>query len=225
MKRVQLNFQEMVAAVLAHAKKHTAAWQDVEPVAESIHELQELNTEVDVAAGKQTQRGTASPKDTALAELFAEVQKTGGRIASFARRQHDELLEAQVRIRVYQLDEMAEAEALRRCTLVRDKAVELLPQLAAYKVTADSIAALNRLLATATSMKENFVDNRTDATAQTGKLPSLESRQRRVLESLDIEVENMVDDEDFVNGYFVARRIWDRRGRGKNKEQETGDEQ
>ncbi|RYY85093.1 MAG: hypothetical protein EOO15_17870 [Chitinophagaceae bacterium] len=215
MKRVQLNFHEMVSAVLAHAKNHGDAWRGVEPVMQSIEELENVSTELEKAARRQGQAGEASPKDNALTAAFAEVQQVGQKVASFARRQGDELLEAQVRLRTYQLEDMAEAEALRRCDTVLEKATEHLAALAPYKVTAADLARLENAIKAARAHKDSFRESRTDSSTQTTRIPQLEKQARRILESLDLEVESMVEDEEFVEGYFIARRIFDRRGRSE----------
>ncbi|RYD89105.1 MAG: hypothetical protein EOP50_18005 [Sphingobacteriales bacterium] len=216
MKQVQLNFQEMVAAVLAHAKNHPAAWQDIAPVAQSFGELGTVSAALETAAKKQVQPA-AGPKNGALDALFAETQKTGQKIAAYALRHQDELLLAQVRVRTYQLEDMAEAEALRRCDTVLEKAQEHLPALAPYMVTAVEVTSLENLLKAARAHKDDLRDGRTDGTAQTGRISALETEARRIFEGLDLEVESMVEDEEFVDGYFIARRTWDRRG--KRREQ------
>ena len=122
-----------------------------------------------------------------------------------------------MRVRVYQLEALAEAEALRRCEMVLEKAKEHLPALAPYKVTAVEVTSLENLLKAAKAHKDDFLDGRTDGITLTGRIAQHEKEARRIFDGLDLEVESMVEDEDFVDGYFVARRTWDRRGRGEGK--------
>ena len=61
----------MVAAVLAHAKKHPAAWQDIEPVAQSFGELDAVNEALEKAAQKKGQQPGAAPKNSAVDAVFA----------------------------------------------------------------------------------------------------------------------------------------------------------
>ncbi len=110
-------------------------------------------------------------------------------------------------------------EVINRCKIIAATAQANLAYLTDYKVTATDITALHDAINNAIPKAAPRDAAGAERRGITLTLPALFSDAGEEANDLDDLVEGLIDNEDFVTGYFVVRRINDMRG-GKSKKEE-----
>lgn len=224
MNQKETNYQEMVSRVLGHFELHTEAWHDEAPVAKRVERLQSIYKLLCEQSDNQRRSGSDlfSAKDAALDQGAGIAALLATRLRSFASHTGDPLLLKQMEITDSELRYGAQDLRIGYMNDILEKAQEFSAPAAAFKVRATDINALRDALGRAGALRKQANDQRSHGTAATGRIPSLIEQARLELLGLDDDVQGMVEDEPFIDAYFVARRITDRRATRSGSEQPGG---
>ncbi|RYY94327.1 MAG: hypothetical protein EOO11_18095 [Chitinophagaceae bacterium] len=215
MKQPQTNFHEVIRRVLAHFNNHPRVW-DNEPVIDSrLQVLVRVDAALEAAAREQTDSGSGAfwAKDDLLNEAATDCSLMATRLRSLARHSGDPLLAAAAGGGDSLFRYGAQADRIRHMRTLTSLAETHAAAAARFKLRPEDVAALNEKLARAEGYLNSGRDAQVDRSTATGRIPSLIDEGRNALEALDDDVPALLDEHpDFVDGYVIARRVYDRRG-------------
>ncbi|TCJ14550.1 hypothetical protein EPD60_11235 [Flaviaesturariibacter flavus] len=110
-----------------------------------------------------------------------------------------------------ELSHGAEETLLNRFALVLKHAEENKRELAAYKVGDAAIEDLKRAIATFEILRGTRDEKQAHRIYSTALIEALGKKVRGVYVVLDAEVEGLIEDQQFIETYFIARRKTDRK--------------
>jgi hypothetical protein len=213
MTQEQQNRKDVLDNVCAHFENHPTAWSSVAPVAESIAALNSTRREIALSALVQadgSSAGTAA-KNLALELCVEKAYLLCRRICAWGRKNgRTEVVQA-VNFSESDLKYGAEDERIRRLELVIRYATENKTELAAYKVNDAAIDDLQTAVNTANALRGKRNDKMNHRIFSTANIEAQFEKSVHQLELLDDEVEGLIDNKEFVDTYFIARRKTDRK--------------
>ena len=212
MKQNESNFQQMLRRVRAHFELHSATWSHEAPIEARVRRLIGIDDELGNQAGVQRRSGgTFSIKDAELDTSATQATLMATRIRSFARTIQDPLLLKAADLSESDFRYGAQDTRIGHMNDILDKADEYAGQLLPFKISAADRDALRASLTRAGALRKQAVDGRVHQSVATARIPELIEAARLELEALDDDVPALVENDEFVQAYFVARRITDRR--------------
>ncbi|GAB4093284.1 hypothetical protein [Flaviaesturariibacter terrae] len=212
MKQKESNYQEMIRRVLGHFELHPVAWTGRAPVEAREQRLREIDSELSRQAGQQRRsNGISGIKDEELDRASGLCALMATRIRSFARHAQDPLLLKAADLSESDFRYGAQEGRIGYMNDILDRADEFAAQLIPFRVTAADRDALRNALSRAGALRTKAGDDKVHVSTATARIPALIEAARTELEALDDDIPALVDDAAFVEGYFVARRITDRR--------------
>ena len=225
MKMNDQNYWSMMKGEISYLDQHADIWQALKPVAAAVENLKNLNRDIDEAALTQASGDTTGhtrQKDNLFDTMTQRAQKIADKVAAFAMVAGNMVLLKAANYSATALNSGTEQEVVKRCQVIKETAQEHMDALADYALTPEMLTALENDIAaynTILGEREVTAADRINA-GQT--LPELIRQARTGFRVLDKLVTGMVDDEDFVNGYFIERAIKNRRG---SRTQANGEEE
>ena len=164
--------------------------------------------------------GYTANKNKALDAVFTLAVALGLKAKAYARKVNDAVLLKAVDYSISTLHNMPESNALAVCNAMVTAITPHLSTLLPYKITADNLASLQAAMDTATPLtaKRDTVD--ITHTQSTATLADLFTQASNTLDALDDLIEGQLTEThpDFVDIYFIARRINSTRGGGKSED-------
>lgn len=222
----QSNNQNMFAAVLAYLDDHAADWSGNAVVTTGVTNFRVAKTNIDTKAQLQQdsdKTGYTSKKNGDLENMLALAYRMALRVHNYAVGVGNVVMAQAVNFSKNTLNEGAEQEMIKRCTTIATTATAALATTPApnidYKITAADVGNLQATIALImpdTAERDVIGGSHTNSTASIISLQSIAYRQ---LKSLDRLIEGMIDDDEdvFITGYEILRRINNRHGRGAAK--------
>ncbi|RYY92484.1 MAG: hypothetical protein EOO11_21225 [Chitinophagaceae bacterium] len=212
MKQRELNFQEMLANTLGHFDLHPDDWNGEAPVVARVNRLKTLYAALQKFGGTQRRgSGSAAVKDAELDRAVSIAFPLATRLRSFARSISDPLLLAAADHNESDLRYGQQELRIGYMNDILDKAVLHARQLEAFKVRPDDIEALRNALQSAGALRRDSNDARSHIQVATSGIPATIDDCRAELEALDDDVPALLENDEFIQAYFVARRVTDRR--------------
>ncbi|GAA4341929.1 hypothetical protein [Flaviaesturariibacter amylovorans] len=212
MNQEQKNFSEMLGELQQHFDAHRPFWSSVGPVADSIDRL--ANTRRELALGALVQNdgsGTKEAKDLALGLAAEKSYLMGRRVLAWAKKNARADIATAVDLNRAELAQGAEATLLERQRRIFQYAKDNRDQLADYKVTDESLDALDSALNTFAALRAGHKEKENHRIYSTARIEELIDKARAIIDILDDEVEGLIDNREFIDTYFIARRKTDRR--------------
>ncbi|RYY90270.1 MAG: hypothetical protein EOO11_23535 [Chitinophagaceae bacterium] len=212
MERDQLNYHEMMGKLKAHFKAHETLWNGNTLLQEPVNKLFALYQDIENAALVQAggSSGELSAKDALLEAAAPEAELMATRLRSFARRGQNAALFAEANVSVSDLKYSRQDDRIRHMKRIAAAARTHLADLAPYNITAEMVDHLESLLKSAATYRDNDSEHSNHVTVATARIAALITEARTLIEYLDDDVRSFITDADFVDAYFVARRITDR---------------
>lgn len=214
MKLTHKNFWKMLIDTLAFFFKDPKKWDEVVVLKKNVEKAKALEAEIALWDKRQKEKDPTaytSEKDKQL-DLVQELSyKLGCKISSYAIEVKDLVLEALVNLSRYQLEEGTEAEIIARCQIIADKGTEFLSKLTDYKVTAPEIKTLNDAIDLYKKMpaERDLVANERKTAVRSISVVIPEAR--KLLKTIDVNVDGLIDDETFIAEYHEIRSIYSRK--------------
>ena len=212
----------MYNAVLQYLDENFEIWHNVTPVANQQAHLKSIvvsiNNKSEEQQGKSTEGYTAS-KIVAMDTMVNLAYKMALRIKGYAKKGGNEVILQSVDFSMSELQSGPPTEIINRCKIIAATAQANLAYLTDYKVTATDITALRDAINNAIPKAAQRDAAGAERSGITLTLPALFSDAGEEANDLDDLVEGLIDNEDFVTGYFAVRHINDMRG-GKSKKEE-----
>ena len=212
MEQTQLNDSAVIDNVIAHCLAHKSVWEDIGPIAESVSILLSTQKEIKLSALVQADGTSSSTVAKNLAfELSADKSyKMSRRICAWARKNGREDVLKAVDFSESDLRYGAEDDRILRQELLVKYAREFRTELAAYKVSDAAVDDLDAAINTAVALRSGRNEKKNHRIFSTANIDQQISKGKRQMETLDDEVEGLVENEEFIKTYFIARRKTDR---------------
>jgi len=219
----QHNVLNMYNAVLQYLDENSGIWSDITPVADKQAQLQTLINSISSKSEEQQGRssgGYTAAKNVAMDNMVDLAYKLALKVKGYAKKTGDEVLLQWVDFSMSKLGTGTSTEVINRCKLITSAAEKNLAALADYKVTEADLTALHDAINNAVPKKAERDSVNAARRGVTLSLPTLFSQAGKEANNLDDLMKGLIANEDFVTGYFAARRINDMRG-GRNKKEEV----
>jgi hypothetical protein len=210
----------MVGRVINFCNENQASWKSISVFAKTYQQLLD-NAEVGLGLLK-AKEGIATEGFTTAKDLKFKAMKSAGyilskRLASFARDNEEWVLLSLVLYSESGFSKGSEKEVMNRCMVVADQGDKFANRAGDFKVNAEVIANLRKLINEYKGMPEQR-DNVRSAKKITGQdIRDDIKRIRAILDNLDDKVEGLIDDKNFRDRYFEARAIVDHGSRNSGK--------
>jgi hypothetical protein len=218
----QNNALNMYNAVLQYLDENSGIWNNVTPVANQQAHLKSvvdsINSKSEEQQGKSTEGYTAS-KNAAMETMVNLAYKMALKIKGYAKKAGNKVILQSVDISISNLQSGSSREVINRCKIIAATAQANLSHLAEYKVTPADITTVRDAISNAIPKTAERDATSAERRGITLTLPSMFSEAGEEASDLDDLIEGLIDNEDFVTGYFAVRRINDMRG-GKSKKEE-----
>lgn len=210
-------FWSMEKQSISYAIKHENEWIANSVIAATFTLLVANEKELSLAFQAQENNdpgGHVAQKNQLLRTFIRKVYRLGRTLSFYAKRNGDKVLQNDVDIPESDLLSVSENGALLKCNMIITRAKEYLPVTVAYGVTSEHLDDLTAALSVIEQMYPNIGLITNDRKSAGRSIKDLISEARILLDQLDDAFEGMIDDEDFVDGWFAIRKI---KGRHKNR--------
>ena len=220
MKRPQINHQNMHLAVIKLLNDNQAIVASEPLVAEATNIFKPIVAQITAVSQQRKNNdstGYTVNKNNALDAVFTLAAKICLKAKPYARKIKDAVLLKAIDHSFSDLHDIADDKGLTTCNAIITALQPHLTALLPYKITQATLTELTTAIATATpkAAERDVVDaNNINSTAQ---LRQLFIDAKAELIELDDLIEGQLTDthKDFVDTYFIARRINDIGGGGK----------
>ncbi len=222
MNQRQQNSLNMYQAVIDLFNVSPAVWNTIIPVLNAFglfHGLYDQLTGKGLNQQQGNTKGYTAQKNKQKAALIKLAKGLALKLTGYAKVNNNAILLQAVDYSISQLDRSREFDLVNICQTIHNKGVEFKTAAADYDITdgelADMQTALD-LFKPMSTKRDNVGDTRTLAT---GSIEKMLKEGVRLLDLLDPLVEGLIKNKEFVDAYFQARKITDRTGRGKGKDE------
>ncbi|RYZ20630.1 MAG: hypothetical protein EOO16_16005 [Chitinophagaceae bacterium] len=209
----QQNRKDVIDNVCSHFDNHEPVWSAIGPVSESVAALKSTRQEIALSALVQADGSSAgtTAKNMALELCADKTYLITRRVCAWARKNgRADIVEA-VDFSESDLKYGAEDDRIRRFELVIRYATENKTELAAYKVNDAAIDDLQTAVNTVNALKGKRSDKVNHRIFSTANIEAQFTKSVRIFETLDDEVEGLIENPEFIETYFIARRKTDRK--------------
>lgn len=212
MQQRSVNFLKMTATVLAGMDNEKNVWANEPEIAGVVSHVSNVFNSIDgknlIIMGVDT-TGLTSVKDNLFDTITHGTLKLALKMSAYAKLKKDYVLLPLVDVSLTTLSRGIEKDAVSRCSAIIDRAAQMLPQLASFKVTAEQLELLRARI----GEYNNSVTTRSTAvsnvTASGEEIAAGIADLREQLDILDDLVEGILDDEAFMARYKQWRKIID----------------
>lgn len=210
-------FWEMEKESISYARKNQQLWASKAVIANKVISLEANEQELGLAykaQGENDPSGHVAQKNTRLVGFYKKIYKLNRKLSVYAKDKNDKVLLNDVDITEAELLKLSEKKALLKCSTIITRGNEYLSLTSDYDVTAEELQALSAELAELENLKPNIGLITNERKGAGRSIKELIKEARELLEKLDDAFEGMIDDEEFLKGWFAIRKI---KGRSKAK--------
>jgi hypothetical protein len=226
MKRTQINHQNMHLAVVQFLNDNTSIVDSEPLVQEAANVFKPIVASI-TATSQQRQNsdsaGYTANKNNALDHAFTLAANTCLKARPYARKTKDAVLLKAIDHSFSDLHDTADDKGLALCNSIVTALQPHLTALQPYKITQATLTEISNAIAAATPKgAERDVVNAASIKG-TADLVDLFKQAKAALLELDELIEGQLSDtnKDFVDTYFITRRIIDTKGGGGSKAEEV----
>lgn len=212
-------FWEMEKEAISYVRKTENEWVSKSIIAATVANVVQNEQELSAAFKAQDANdpgGHIDQKNGMLTKFFKKIYKLSRKLSFYGKNSNDHVLLNDVSIAETAFDHMAEKKALIKCNTIIKRGIEYLDKASAYDVTADDLESLGAELAILEQMKPTIGVITNDHKSATRSIKDLISEAHVELDKLDDAFEGLIDNDDFIDGWFAIRKI---KGRHKPKAQ------
>jgi hypothetical protein len=220
-------FWEMEKESISYARKNESVWAAKAVIATNVSALETNEQTLDLTFKAQAENdpgGHVAQKNAEIATFCHKIYKLDRKLSFYAKDKGDKVLLEDVDFTESQLLKLSEQKALVKCSIIIKRGNEYLDKTAEYDVTAEELEALTIELAAIDKMQPNIGVITNDRKSAGRSIKELISEAREILGKLDDGFEGLIDDDNFINGWFDIRKI---KGRHKTtpKKDNNGNKQ
>jgi len=226
MKQSESNFLTMVQSLLANLKKDQAFWSGEPEIVSEVNAIESefnlVNQDLSLVSGLDS-TGYTKSKNNTFDTIIHATYKFCRKLCVYARRQNDMVLLQFADHSENSLSAGIEKDAINRCSALLNRAEPILDVLSPYKITADELTQIRRLIDDYNHHLENRSTIKTSKTVSIRDISDQISSLNNRLTLLDDLVEGFIDDDDMIARYKAARIVVNY-GKGKtakNKAEST----
>ncbi len=216
-------FWEMENESISYARKNESVWAAKAVIATNVSALEANERELDLAIKAQDENDTTghtAQKNTDLVTFFGKAHKLAKKLSFYAKDKGDKVLLSDVNLTKSKLLNISEKEALVKCSTLIKRGNEYLTRVADYDVTAEELTALGTEVAKVEQIQPTIGVIANDRKGAGRSINELIKEAREILDKLDDAFEGMIDNDDFLKGWFAIRKIKGRRKSGPKKDDE-----
>lgn len=210
-------FWEMEKEAVSYVLKNESVWSHLAVIVTNVTLLEQNERDLDAAYKAQDASdpgGYTDQKNMMLNLFYHKIYKLSCKLSFYGKNVGDKILLNDVNIAESSFNKVTEKEALIQCNTIIKRGNEYLSRTAEYGVTADGLKSLGSELAILEQMKPTIGVITNDHKSATRSIKDIISEARVQLDKLDDAFEGMLDDDDFIDGWFAVRKI---KGRHKPK--------
>ena len=211
-------YWEMEKESISYVRKNEDFWTKMAVLAANVEALEGNERELDLAFKAQDKNdpgGYVVQKNEQFTLFFKKIYKLGRRLSLYAKQTGDKVLQNGADIPESTLVLLPEKEALIKCHSLIQLGYDYLPKTADLLITAEYLKSLSDELAELEKIHPKIGMVTNDRKSARRSIKELISEAHIILDRLDDGFEGLIDDEDFINGWFAVRKI---KGRHKPKE-------
>lgn len=212
-------FWEMEKEAVSYVWKNEIVWSQKTVIVATVKTLQQNERDLDAAYKAQDSNdpgGYIDQKNMKINVFYRKIFKLGSKLSFYAKNVDDRVLLNDVSFAETSFNKVTEKEALIQCNTIIKRGIEYLDKTAEYDVTADELESLGAELAILEQMKPTIGVITNDRKSATRSIKDLISEAHTELDKLDDAFVGMIDNDDFIDGWFAIRKI---KGRNKSKGQ------
>lgn len=203
-------FWNMEKQSISYVSKNESVWITNSVIAATVTLLVANEKELALAFNAQENNdpgGHEAQKNQLLKTLIRKVYRLGRMLTFYAKRNGDKVLQNEVDIPESDLLSVSENGTLLKCNTIITRGKEYLPVIVAYGVTSEHLDVLTTALSVIEQMYPNIslITNVQKSTSRW--IRDLITEARNLLDQLDDAFEGMIEDEDFLGGWFAIRKI------------------
>lgn len=175
-----------------------------------VTDLERNENEMDLAFKAQDANnpgGQVAQKNGLLDSFFHNVYRLGRKLSFYAKDSGDKALLNDAGISESGFQKLGEKEALIRSSNIIRRGGEYLEKAAGYGITAEEISNLTRDLSELEKMQPSIGVITNDRKSARRSIRELTNQARTLLDKLDDGFEGLIDNDDFINGWFTVRKI------------------
>ncbi|MDB5197453.1 MAG: hypothetical protein JWP88_1824 [Flaviaesturariibacter sp.] len=221
MSATQHNRYNMQCNVFECVKKFNPLWTGNPHIEETVAyigpRMERLATLFNDRENSST-AGLTEQKNTILDGICDRAYKLSKKLTVYARKTGNIPLLHEVDRPLYYFDEGLELDRIAHCANMVKLATAHASDLGTYMVTVADVAALGADIEALRPLHGQRDEVAAEGVQLTGSLKQTLAEVQTKLLELDDEMEAFIDDETFLETYAIARRINDRRARGKAEE-------
>ena len=203
-------YWEMEKESISYVRKNESVWIHQAVIAATIAALEANERELDLAFKAQEgndSSGYVAQKNQLLDVFYHKIYKLGRKLSFFAKNNDNEILKKDVSISEAKLLKISEKKALLKCNTIIKRGIEYLSSTADYGITASELEALANELSVLEQMQPSIGVITNDRKSAGRSINVLIAEARIFLDKLDDAFEGLIDDEDFISGWFAIRKI------------------
>jgi len=217
MEQKSINFLKMISGVIAGMEQEKAVWEAETEIVSKHGSIKSLFDSID---GKNQsilstdKTGYTSVKDNLFDNITEATHRLTRQMSAYAKINGNHVLLPLVDVSMSALTRGPEKEAVNRCAAIVEKAVQMLPQLATFKVKQEKLDEIRQQITDYNTSLDQRSTINTDLKISAEEINQGIASLRAMLDILDDLVEGIIEDEGFVARYKSWRKIPDY-GKGK----------
>lgn len=211
-------YWEMEKESISYVRKNEDFWTKLAVLAANVEALEENERELDLAFKAQDKNdpgGYVALKNEQFIQFFKKIYKLGRRLLLYAKETGDKVLQNDAGINESTFLLLPEKEALLKCHTIIQLGNDYLAKTADLQITAEYLKSLADELAKLEKLHPMIGMVTNDRKSARRTIKELISEAHFILDKLDDGFEGLIDDDEFINGWFAVRKI---KGRHKPKE-------
>ena len=203
-------FWEMEKESISYLHHNESSWIQQAVLNAVVADLERNENELELAFKAQDANnpgGQVAQKNGLLGTFFHNIYRLGRKLSFYAKDNGDKVLLNDAAISESGLQKLPEKEALIKSSNIIRLGNEYLEKAAGYGITAEEIDGLTRVLSELETMQPTIGVITNDRKSARHSIETLTNQARTLLDKLDDGLEGLIDNDDFINGWFTVRKI------------------
>lgn len=210
MEQRSINFLKMTSGVISGMEQEKTIWETETEIANQHASIK--STFESIGSKNQLILGTdktgyTSAKDNLFDDITHGTHKLTRKLSAYAKINKVHLLLPLVDLSLSTLTRGPEKEAVDRCAAIIEKAVQMLPQVASYKINQEQLDEIRKQIADYNTSLNERTNVSTNLKISGEEIDEDIANLRIMLDILDDLIEGIIDDEGFIARYKSLRKI------------------
>jgi len=203
-------FWEMEKESISYLHKNENWWTKSAVIAATVNKLEASENELDTSFKAQSSNnpgGQVANKNSLIDNFFRRMYRLGRKLLLFGKVNNDQGLINEVSFTETSLRKLTEKEALIKCHSVLQIANKYLDKTADYSITSEELSALSADLRELEAMQPSIGMITNERKSAVRSVKALVKEGSYILDMLDNGLEGIVEDDNFLEGWFTIRKI------------------